>query len=157
MRNPGTLPEGSLKTFGDAIRFYRNKKQEASSYPQNKYILDKPDTEIGKVAIEELRDRFGKFLDILKIDTKNRFSRPISKTTINRFIVYAKAVCNLCVKYELIEGNPLAPYSKVCKEVGRDRVLSDKERQNLSECPCAENQAPSSGGSLCLASPNPER
>lgn len=129
----GREEESSLKSFSifeEVLSFYRERCEERSSYVKNRYILERLTETLGNTSIDELRHKFGLFIDVLKRDTVSRFGRRISKTTINRYIMYAKAACNLAVRFELIPRNPLDVYSRQA-ETGRDRMLSDEERNRL--------------------------
>jgi integrase len=126
---------GSLKatvnTFADIIDFYLDRKKTfLSQFEKLKYIFDALRNDLGNTPINELAVKFDKYLRLIRRDNSGRYGRPISDSTYNRYIGYAKIVCNFAVKFELIERNPLNRFTKI-QEVGRDRILSEEEKIRL--------------------------
>jgi integrase len=125
-------PERSLiikpdvRTFGEILDFYVNRKGEG----RTGFLFERMRSELGGIPIELLGERFDRFLQILKEQRAKRTGRKISNSTINRYIAYAKAVCNLACKFELIDKNPINRFTR-CSETPRDRVLSEIEIRNL--------------------------
>jgi integrase len=121
----------TANTFADIIDFYlERKKSFLSQFEKIEYIFDNLSKDLGNVSIVDLADKFDKYLRLIRRDASHRYGRPLSDSTYNRYIGYAKIVCNFAVKYELIERSPLARFTKI-KEVGRDRILSEEEKLRL--------------------------
>jgi integrase len=85
--------------------------------------------DLGAVSIDDLRDRFDKYLLLLR-QTKSYAGRILSNQTINHYLKWAKAAINFCVKSGLIDKNPLHYFSKL-KTVPRSRMLTEKEKERL--------------------------
>jgi integrase len=118
-------------TFADLIEFYlERKKTFLSQFEKIEYIFENLRKDLGEVSVFDLADKFDKYLRLIRHDNSRRFGRPLSDSTYNRYIGYAKSICNFAVKYDLIERSPLNRFSKI-KEVGRDRILSEEERARL--------------------------
>jgi len=121
----------TVNTFADIIDYYLERKQSfLSQFEKIKYIFDNLRKDLGGVPIADLADKFDRYMRLIRRDNSHRYGRPLSDSTYNRYIGYAKIVCNFAVKYELIERNPLNRFTKI-KEVGRDRILSEEEKLRL--------------------------
>ena len=121
----------TVNTFADLIEFYlERKKSFLSQFEKIRYIFDNLRNDLGNVPVNDLADKFDKYLRLIRRSSSRRYGRPISDPTYNRYIGYAKIVCNFAVKYELIERSPLNRFTKI-QEVGRDRILSEEEKLRL--------------------------
>lgn len=116
----------SLTTFGDAIQFYLDRKDPGRC----KCLLDKLKDNLGRVPLAELDDRFERYLEILKTEKTIR-GLPPKPATLNNFIVYAKAVCNMAQRYGHIDKNPIGHIPKYTANNARDRVLAEPEKMKL--------------------------
>ncbi|MFC1584631.1 tyrosine-type recombinase/integrase [Fibrobacterota bacterium] len=115
-----------LKTFGDAIAFYK----EAMGDFKLAYIFDRLKAVLGECNFKELKDRFYRFIQILKNDTV-RSGQRIKPGTVNKYICFAKAICNYAVKYADLEASPLTDFPLLRLNNARDRVLSPDEEVRL--------------------------
>lgn len=125
---------GSLKatvnTFADIIDYYlEREKPSLQSFEKIEYIFDRLRKDLGNVPIVDLADKFDRYLRVIRKEPSKKYGRPISNCTYNRFISYAKIVCNFAVKYELIERSPLTRFAKL-QEIGRDK--GSFPRRNLA-------------------------
>lgn len=126
-----SLTATAANTFADIVDFYlERRKCFLSSFEKIRYIFDDLRKALGDVPINDLAGKFDKYLRLIRRDNCRRYGRPISDSTYNRYIGYAKIVCNFAVKFELIERNPLNRFTKA-HEVGRDRILSEEEKLRL--------------------------
>jgi integrase len=121
-----SLTENRLRTFGEVLQFYVERK----GVGRCKCLFNKMTADLGEVPVESLGDRFDKYLMILKESRAKRTGKLLSPSTSNRYLIYAKTACNYAVKFERIEKNPLARFSRM-RETPRDRVLSDIECRKL--------------------------
>lgn len=123
--------KATVNNFGDIIDFYlERKKSFLGSLDKVKFIFDNLRKDLGDASVVDLAERFDKYLSLIRRDTSRKTGRLISDSTYNRYIAYARIVCNFAVKHELIERNPLNRFTKI-PEVGRDRVLSEDEKLRL--------------------------
>jgi len=98
--------------------------------------------DLGNVQISDMRDRFDKYLLLLK-KTQGRKYLPTSKTfkgtgkllsnqTINHYLKWAKAAFNCAVRAGIVKENPLLYFQKLPTRP-RDRILTEDEKTNLLE------------------------
>jgi len=116
----------ALETFGDALRFYLERNNVGRSMPYFKRMI----ADLGQVPVFQLKDRFDKYLQLLKMSKGQRTGKQLKGGTINQYIMRAKAALNFAAKFDLIKDNPLKNFDKL-KEVPRDVILSEIDKQRL--------------------------
>jgi integrase len=119
-----------LKTFGDLLKIYKDKRTECSiSHSDKIKFLER---EIGAIDLRFFADRFEQYIKLLRTTNSKRTKKPRSNPCINRLVEIVRAAFNMGVSLSLMEKNPI---TKVrfprLKEFPRDVVLSDLEYQNL--------------------------
>jgi integrase len=87
-------------------------------------------SDLGNIAVNDLRDRFDRYLLLLRKTRVKKTLRFLSNNTVNRYIAWSKAACNLAVRAGLIEKNPLQHFQKL-QTHPRDRLLSEVEKKDL--------------------------
>lgn len=125
----GKRPDCSLitpKTFGEVLNFYTERKGAGKSGCYFNRLL----SDLGNVTLDELPDRFDRYIQLLKHSTGKNTGRPIKNGTINQYLMRAKAALNFAASFNLIDKNPLKNFKKF-KEIARDIVLSEIEIQRL--------------------------
>ncbi len=115
-----------LKTFKEAIDFYLNDKGNS----KNQFVFDELSNTMGACQFSELQERFYTFIQLKKRE-KTRRKNTVTPATINKYIAYAKAVCNYAVKYSKLETSPIATFPLQKVNNARDRVLSPDEELRL--------------------------
>ena len=117
----------TIATFKNIIDYYleRNPTDRKSEC-----YFDRLKADIGNVSIADLRERFDRYLLLLRQTKGAMTKRPLSNQTINHYLKWSRAAVNCCVKAGLIEKNPLDHFDKLPTQP-RDRMLSDKERRRL--------------------------
>ncbi len=81
-----TATGNTVHTFADIIEFYlERKKSFLSQFEKIKYIFDNLRNDLGAVPINELADKFDKYLRLIRRDSSHRYGRPISDSTYNRY------------------------------------------------------------------------
>ena len=126
----------SITTFKHIIDYYlaRNTIDTDSLCYFNKLVED-----LGNVQVSEMRDKFDKYLLLLK-KTKGRFTgRLLSNQTINHYLKWSKAAFNFAVRAGITDKNPLQYFQKLPTRP-RDRMLSEDEKARLIEV--VKNGAP---------------
>lgn len=134
----GKQTESSLtapETFGTVLHFYLDRKGAGKSA----CYFDRLLSDLGNVPLDELPDRFDRYIQLLKHSTGKNTGRPIKNGTINQYLMRAKAALNFAASNSLIKKNPLKNF-KQFKEVARDVVLSEIEIQRLMNT--IEREAP---------------
>lgn len=127
-KNPRSLksPDKVCSTFGEVINFYLKRNEIGDS----KHYFDRLKVDLGNFSLNDMADSFDRWLLLLRQGRSARTGRPLTPATINRFIAWSKAALNFCLSYGMIEENPLA-HIKKAKEIPRDIVLNDIDKQNL--------------------------
>jgi integrase len=114
-----------LKTFGDLLKIFREKREQCSASHLHKIRL--LERELGKADLRAFPDRFEGWLKVLRTTNSDITSRPRSNACINRLTEIVRATFNMGVALGLLPGNPI---SKVrfprLKELPRDMVLTDQ-------------------------------
>jgi len=116
----------AAETFGEVLKFYLERHDVGRSM----CCFSKMIADLGETPIPCLRERFDRYLQLLKISKGKRTGRPLRNGTINRYIAWAKSALNFAMKHGMIKENPVAMFDKM-KEVPRDVVLSTLDRQRL--------------------------
>jgi integrase len=117
----------TVTTFENIIDYYLERN---SIDKDSETYFKKLKTDLGNVEIVDLRDRFDRYLLLLrrtKVRTTKRF---LSNNTINRYISWAKAAVNFALRNGLVESNPLQHFRKL-ETHPRDRMLTEKEKETL--------------------------
>ena len=124
----------NITTFKHIIDYYlaRNAIDADSKTYFNKLVDD-----LGNVQISEMRERFDKYLLLLK-KTKGRFTgKQLSNQTINHYLKWSKAAFNFALRAGIAEKNPLQYFQKFPTRP-RDRMLTEDEKSRLIEVVKAE-------------------
>jgi integrase len=119
----------TLTTFKDIIEYYVDR---SCIDEDSKTYLKKIKEDLGNVEISELRERFDKYLLLLRHTKSKNTKRFLANNTINRYIAWAKAAVNFCVRAGFIKENPLQHFQKL-PAYPRDRMLTDDEKKRLLE------------------------
>jgi integrase len=93
--------------------------------------------DLGNVKISELRERFDRYLLLLRQSKGKLTGRPLTNNTINRILAWSKAAVNCAVRAGIIEKNPLQYFQKLPTQP-RDRMLNTDEKERLIEVVKAE-------------------
>lgn len=145
-----TLPD--LRTFGDLLKIFKEKREQCSTSHMNKILL--LERELGSVALSVFPERFEAYLRIIKTATtlypKKPRTKPRSNTCINRLLEVVRAAFNMGVSLGILKVNPITKvrYPRL-KELPRDVVLSDIDRQRLQNV--VEKEAPHLSAALRFA------
>lgn len=125
-----TLPQTPVRTFGEMMKLYLEKRGKISKY--HRYRYERLYEELGEIALDEIGDRFETYLKILRKYPSKRTGRLLSDAAINRQVEIVRAVMNLAVDLEIIERNPItkARFPKY-KEMPRDAILSQEQIDRL--------------------------
>jgi integrase len=89
--------------------------------------------DLGNVTIQELPDRFDRFLQLMRTTNVKYTDHPPSEVTINRYIGCARTVCRYAAKMAAVtgvRGNPLSGFS-CTTEQGRDRIWTTEEKERI--------------------------
>jgi len=126
----------TVTTFKDIIEYYleRNPVDKDSSF-----YFDRLKNDLGGIRIDDIRERFDRYLLLLRRTKAKNTDHFLSNSTINRFIAWSKAAVNCAVRAGLIEKNPLQHFQKLPSRA-RDRMLSDDEKKKLLEA--VQREAP---------------
>jgi integrase len=116
----------ALETFGDVLKFYLERNDVGRSMPYFKRMI----ADLGGVQVLQLKERFDKYLQLLKMGKGQRTGKPLASGTINQYLMRANAALNFATKFDLIKDNPLKNFDKL-KEVPRDVILSEIDKQRL--------------------------
>ncbi|MBN1981526.1 MAG: site-specific integrase [Chitinivibrionales bacterium] len=117
----------SFVTFGECLGYYLERKNADDRSMHYFQTLNK---ELGGISMADLRDVFDQFLLRLR-KTVTKQSPCYSIATCNRYLAWAKASINFCIKRGKLAGeNPLKSISKG-REIPRDFVLNTDEQQRL--------------------------
>ena len=119
-----------IRTFGDLIKIYKDKRAQCSSDHLNKIKL--LERELGPVELSFFPDRFERYISRLRTTNSEKTKRPRSNACINRFVEIVLAAFSMGVALNLIESNPITKvrFPKL-KEFSRDVVLTDADRLRL--------------------------
>ncbi len=149
-----TVPTCSLKlhTFGDVLKFWV--ERTSAKLERLKDLISRLNTELGNIRNEEVMERFGDFLDALKLqragqvtgermrlinfqrqrDGKKAIVRKlggiITPCTRNHYLAIGKTAYAFAVKRGKLKENPLKTYEKE-KETARDRVWTAEEKKRI--------------------------
>jgi integrase len=119
-----------MKTFGDLLKIYKEKRSECSESHLNKIKLLEKD--LGEIDLRVFPDRFEQYIKLLRTTKSERTMKLRSNSVINRLVEIVRAAFNLGVSLGLVEVNTITKTRFVrLKELARDVVLSDLEKQNL--------------------------
>ncbi|HUI91135.1 MAG TPA: tyrosine-type recombinase/integrase [Chitinivibrionales bacterium] len=86
--------------------------------------------DLGGVELDDLRDRFDKYLLLLRKTKSKRTGQVYSNQTINHMLKWARSAINFCLRNGQVEKNPLQ-YFGMLKTVPRSRVLTQEEKDRL--------------------------
>ncbi len=119
-----------FETFGDLLRYYREKRGPFS-YKDNS-ALDLLNNDLGEVALPAFPARLDAYITHLRTHPSKRTRRPYSNGSINRTVAMIRAAFNAAVANELLDRNPItmARFPKL-KEVPRDASLSSEAARLL--------------------------
>jgi integrase len=117
----------TVSTFKHIIDYYleRNAIDSAS-----KTYFDKLKNDLGNVEVSDLRDKFDRYLLLLRKSRFRKTDRFLSSNTVNKYIAWAKAAVNCAVRAGVIEKNPLQHFQKLPTRP-RDRMLNENEKEKL--------------------------
>ena len=126
----------SITTFKNIIDYYlaRNAIDRYS-----RTYLNKLKSDLGNVEISEMRDKFDRYLLLLRKTKVRVTGKALTNSTINRYIAWAKAAVNCALRAGLVEKNPLQHFQKLPTRP-RDRMLTEDEKARLIEV--VKNEAP---------------
>jgi integrase len=116
-----------ITTFENIIDYYLS-RHETDDHSRCYFSRLKKD--LGTVRIEDLRDRFDRYMLLLRQTKCSRTGRNLSNQSINHYLKWARAAINLCVRNGLIDKNPLQ-YFSMLKTMPRTRMLSEEEKERL--------------------------
>jgi integrase len=122
----GIAPEKRSLTFTEILEFYVTRHDVGKSKP----LFNRLRVDLGTIETYDLADRFDRFLQLLKQSKGQRTGKPLTNGTINRYLAWAKAVCNFALLHDLIKENPLRRFQRL-KETPRDRILTADEQVRL--------------------------
>lgn len=126
----------NITTFKYIIDYYlaRNTIDADSKTYFNKLVDD-----LGNVQVSEMRERFDKYLLLLK-KTKGRFTgRQLANQTINHYLKWSKAAFNFALRAGITDKNPLQYFQKLPTRP-RDRMLTEDEKARLIDV--VKNESP---------------
>jgi integrase len=147
-----TAAENGQRSFSDTTTFKHIIDYYLDRNPvdaDSECYFNKLKEDLGNVPISDMRERFDKYLLLLKKTQGQRYL-PSSKTmqstgillsnqTINHYLKWAKAAFNCAVRAGITEQNPLQYFQKL-QTRPRDRMLTEEEKKNLLEV--VKNEAP---------------
>jgi integrase len=119
----------TLTTFKHIIDYYL---ERSDIDDDSKTYFGKLKEELGNVEVSELREKFDKYLLLLRHTKSKNTKRLLANNTINRYIAWSKAAVNFAMRAGLIKDNPLQHFQKLPTQP-RDRMLTDKEKERLLE------------------------
>ncbi len=114
-------------TFKHIIDYYLARNTIDS---HSETYLEKLKSDLGNVQLSELRDKFDRYLLLLRKTKVKHTTRFLSNATINRYMAWAKVAVNCALRAGLIEKNPLQHFQKLSTHP-RDRMLNDAEKIRL--------------------------
>lgn len=123
-------------TFKYIIEYYLARNAVDS---HSETYLSKLKEDLGNVPVSDLRDRFDRYLLLLRKTKVKNTGKYLSNSTINRYIAWAKAAVNCAMRAGRIEKNPLQHFQKLPSRP-RDRMLTDAEKIRLIDA--VRNEAP---------------
>jgi integrase len=126
----------SITTFKHIIDYYL--ERNAIDIYSRTY-LEKLKEDLGNIEVSEMRDRFDRYLLLLRKTKVRNTGKFLTNSTINRYIAWAKAAVNCALRAGRVDRNPLQHFQKLPTRP-RDRMLTDDERQRLIEV--VKNEAP---------------
>ncbi|MBN1578743.1 MAG: site-specific integrase [Chitinispirillaceae bacterium] len=127
-----TLPLHPIRTFGEMLDLYLEKKGKMSSSHRNKY--ERLKKELGNIALEHIGDKFEALIKIMRKYPSKTTGKILADAFINRIIEIARAVFTLAVDLEIIEKNPITKVRfQKRKETPRDVMLTKDQIENLFE------------------------
>lgn len=107
-----------VRTFGEALRFYRERKELGRSLS----LIKRLESDLGNIEISDLSERFDFWIQEIK--------KQYSICTVNRYLSWSKAALNLAMRHGYLQSNPLLRFKRL-KEIPRDRLLTEEEKQRL--------------------------
>jgi integrase len=121
---------GSLKlrTCGEVLTYWTERTE--SKLDSVRCLIDRMKRDLGNVRIEEIKDRFGDFLDALRTEKSESTGRTLTPATRNRYLVYAKTAFSFAVKRGKLRENPLKGFDRE-HEQARDRVWTEQEQEAI--------------------------
>lgn len=117
----------STTTFKNIIEYYLA-RNAVDSHSQT--YLEKMKADLGEAQLSELRDKFDRYLLLLRKTKVKNTNHYLSNATVNRYIAWAKAAVNCALRSGVIEKNPLQHFQKLATRP-RDRMLTDEEKIRL--------------------------
>ena len=123
-------------TFKHILEYYleRNTVDERSQH-----YFETLKKDLGNVQLSEMRDKFDRYLLLLKKTKVKNTERFYKKATINKYIAWSKAALNCALMAGVIDKNPLQ-YFKKSRTQPRDRMLNEDEKKRLLDA--VTKQAP---------------
>jgi integrase len=119
-----------LHTFGDVLTFWT--ERTTAKLDSIRCLIDRMKNELGRIRHEEIKERFGDFLDALRTEKAEKTGRIVSPATRNRYLVYGKIAYSFAVKRGKLKENPLKEFDRET-EFARDRVWTPEERKRIFE------------------------
>ena len=129
--NPAcSLTSTELRTFGDLLKIYKEKREHCSIAHLNKIRI--VERKLGLFPLPHFSERFEQYMRMLKTTNSEKTGKPRSNASLNRPVEIVRAVFNMGVALGLLETNPIirARFPKL-KVHSRDVILHDNDRQRL--------------------------
>jgi integrase len=119
----------SLKctTFEHIIDYYlaRNSIDDRSQH-----YFETLKKDLGNTPISEMRDRFDRYLLLLKKTKVKHTDRFFTNNTLNRYLAWSKAAFNCAVRGGIVKENPLQYFQKLPARP-RDRMLNEDQKKTF--------------------------
>lgn len=130
LREGRPMPSRGLKTFGEVLEKYRERRISAGGLDKTRFTCLFRD--LGSVLIPHLADRLEVYVGRLKMEASPHTKRSRSNATVNRYVTMARAAFNHALAMGWVEKNPVtkARFPKQ-KEIPRDQVLDRATRDTL--------------------------
>lgn len=127
---PSPFLPSTIQKFGDLLKIHLDKHDQCSTTYKAK--IRHVEDELGEIDIRFFPDRFENYLHHLRATKSPCTHKMRSNATINRVIEIVRAAYNTGVALGFIEINPITKIRfPRLKELPRDVVLSELDRQNL--------------------------
>jgi integrase len=123
-------------TFKNIIDYYL---ERTTIDMHSKHYFKTLKNDLGNVPVSEIRNKFDKYLLLLRKTKVKNTGNILSNNTINKFIAWSKAAFNCAVRGGIVEQNPLQYFQKLPTRP-RDRMLTEDEKKKLLET--VEKEAP---------------
>lgn len=123
-----SLTVSAIKTFSDAINYYRDHTE--ADLKKVDCLFNKLIKDIGNTKITELAIRFSTYWRFLRDDTSFWTGEKLKSSTKNKLLGYSNIALNFCFKRGLIDRNPLLQFNKL-PEAPRDRILDENEKERI--------------------------